>query len=404
MTEQLTPQPFSGNNGIYQNDWTLADARQILWDLHREFPFADWEEEAAMKGPVRKSRSLAVQIAAMLSQFAPGCIPRDANRMGFVYNANCQRSGKSLLAKLAVIPVYGLLKTQSWNTKDEELRKVLDSEVLAASSYVLFDNVRGFVSSPTLEGFMTGATWAGRILGRSQMFEASNDVTVFFTGNELILSSDLCHRCLFCELFVPEADVQERRPPDLVLDEHWLKDKPHRREILSALWTIVRHWSAAGNPTASHYGLKPRAGFEAWGEAIGGMVYFAGFGDCLEMPELVSGGDSEWEGVKALVVKLRSIVVENNRHEQAFTFQEIVDLCASEGILEWKMVGKEEEDEDGWHFNLNSSGKTSFGRFLSKWAPGKGQFRNYNLADGHKVTFRSTGEHRQKRFILALAD
>jgi hypothetical protein len=384
----------------YYDDYSLEDARQTLFELHREFPFADWEE--AKEGQFfRKSRSLAVQIAAMLSQFANGCIPSKANRMGFVYNANCQRSGKTLLVKIATVPLYGKLKTQSWNPKDEELRKVLDAEVLAASTYVMFDNVRGYVSSPTLEGFMTGATWTGRVLGKSQMFEAANNVTVFFTGNELSLSSDLCHRCLFCELFVAEADAQSRPAPSLMMDDAWLEQTGHRREILTALWNIVRHWHAAGMPKASDYGLKPRAGFESWGEVIGGMVYFAGFGDCLAMPEMESGGDSEWDEVKKLVAKLASFV-EGNSCE--FTFQEIVDICAEEEILEYKMDGPKKVVEEGeTHYYLNTGAKTHFSRFLAKWAPKK-QARRYKLGDGHTIGLSSVGEKRQKRYVVKKLD
>jgi len=35
------------------------------------------------------------------------------------------------------------MATQSWNVKDEELRKVLDAEVMRGSNYIVFDNVRG---------------------------------------------------------------------------------------------------------------------------------------------------------------------------------------------------------------------------------------------------------------------
>ena len=57
-------------------------------------------------------------------------IPKGSNRMGFIYNANSQRTGKTLLAKLAIMPVCGQFKAQPWKTKEEELNKILDSQII----------------------------------------------------------------------------------------------------------------------------------------------------------------------------------------------------------------------------------------------------------------------------------
>ena len=67
--------------------------------------------------------------------------------MGFIYNASAPRSGKSLLAKIATAPVYGSFKAQPWREDEESMIKILDSEVLAASPYICFDNIRGLLAS-----------------------------------------------------------------------------------------------------------------------------------------------------------------------------------------------------------------------------------------------------------------
>src|SRR5438093_4455283 len=117
------------SNGYYDDKLSLEDAVTYLRKLYDEFPFADWREDSAA---LKQSRSQDVQIAAMFSQFGVGLIPKDAQRLGFIYNANSQRSGKTLLAKMAIVPTNGMMATQSWNPKEEELRKVLDAEVLRA--------------------------------------------------------------------------------------------------------------------------------------------------------------------------------------------------------------------------------------------------------------------------------
>ena len=62
------------SNGYYDDSLSLEDAVLYLRELLHQFPFADWGVENA-EG-FRQSRSQAVQVCAMLSQFSPGLIPR----------------------------------------------------------------------------------------------------------------------------------------------------------------------------------------------------------------------------------------------------------------------------------------------------------------------------------------
>src|SRR5437016_638211 len=121
------------SEGYYDDKLSLEDAVTYLRVLLHEFPFSDWytDPDEYSLGP--QSRSQAVQVAAMMSQFARGLVPRASRGLGFIYTSNSQRSGKTLLMKLAIIPVNGQMATQTWNSKEEELRKVIDAEMLAAS-------------------------------------------------------------------------------------------------------------------------------------------------------------------------------------------------------------------------------------------------------------------------------
>ena len=141
--------------------------------------------------------------------------------MGFIYNANTERSGKTLLCKLALIPFYGKMAVQTWTKKEEDLRKAIDAEMLGGARYIVFDNVRGHIQSPAIEALMTNALWTGRVLGRTEMFQVRNQATIFFTGNDCTVSADMANRCLVCDLFVEEANVQERQVIDPISDD-WL--------------------------------------------------------------------------------------------------------------------------------------------------------------------------------------
>ena len=375
---------------------TLDQATDHLRNLLAEFPFSDWSEpiERADQdggGTIRQSRSQAVQVAAMLSQFTKDLLPRNQPRMGFIWNANAPRSGKTLLAKIAIVPVNGSVAVQSWNKKDEELKKVLDAEVLRAASYVFFDNVRGHMQSQVLESFMTSPNWAGRILGQTKMFTAPNLATAFFTGNDCTMSPDLAQRCLLCDLFVEEAAPRDRRRLKEVIDDAWLIDQENRTAIVSALWAIVRHWVEAGKPLAT-VGL--RTGYEKWCEMIGGMVAFAGFGDCLAEPSNEGGGDTESNDMRALVTCLLANDLDGVMKRQEFTFQWIVNTCHAEGFFDWLLDGKEE----GGDYILKPKAASRFGKLLRRYAPTQG-YRVFRLPEG-KVGMSVTGKNRARRYNI----
>lgn len=394
-------------------DWTLRESTTYLRKIFREFPFADWKTEIIQdeegEQEVRQSRSLAVQVAAMLSLFCTVMMPKGVSRMGFIYNANSQRSGKTLLAKLAIMSVCGVFKAQPWKGNEDDLNKVIDAEMLAGSLYVCFDNVRGYMGSQTLEGLMTAPQWTGRVLGKTQMFTAENRMNLFITGNDCIVSPDMAHRCLICDLFVENGDVQERQVENLI-DEVWLMDIENRRNILSALWGLAKHWNKAGRPTATSLGFKPRLGFERWGDLIGGIVGAAGFGNPLEKVQLESAGDSEERNIHKLIDRMRDMALGESRGE--FSFQQVVDFCHDDGLFDYMLDGKETQDG----YKLNASSTSRFGLTLNRYAPKvSGGFcgkdadktrppRKYRrkAEEGHEevVAFGCFGDGRHRRYYI----
>jgi hypothetical protein len=388
------------SNGYYDDTTSLEDAVAFLRMLYHEFPFVDWIEDSA---GVRQSRSLAVQIAAMVSQFGIMLIPKDAQRLGFIYNSNSQRSGKTLLAKMAIVPVNGMMATQSWNSKEEELRKVLDAEVLRASRYIVFDNVRAHIASQVLEGFFTAPIWTGRILGRSQMYTSQNTATIFITGNYLTVSPDMNFRCLTCDLFVAEANVQERQVKTPI-DDAWLMTLKNRKDVLNALWALVRHWVEAGNPKATS---NLRQGFESWCETFGGIVSFAGFGDPLAHPDTGEMDvDTETSDMRTLIHTLADPVLSGEKRREEYRFQHIVNVAHEAGLFDWILDGKEEAGD----YLLKESANSKFGKLLKKYAPHVGQrqgprFRLWRFPshDGlRSIRTSCTGKDKQRRYIVAL--
>ncbi len=338
-----------------------------------------------------QSRSLAVQLAAMLSQFVTGCVPRNAARMGFIYNANTERSGKTLLCKLAIIPVNGKMPVQTWTKREEDLRKAADAEMLGGARAIVYDNVRGHIQSQVVEALMTSATWTGRVLGRTEMFEATNNATVFLTGNDCTVSPDMAHRCLICDLFLEEADVQEHQVKDPISDV-WLKRPENRFKILSALWGIVRYWNDAGRPKPSG---RLRVGFEEWCNVVAGIVEFAGFGDCLAQPEVEKDVNTEATDVRLLVQELiKQGEPEARRLE--YSFQEITDTAYALGVCGWVLEGKEIEG----HYILTRRSQIKFGKLVRKYAPLKPDSRRFTVGASKVVRIHCTSKNQNRRYII----
>lgn len=403
---------MASSHGYYDDRMSLAEACRHLHGLCNLMPFSDWTdpfvpaEDHPFHHPdqpemsFRLSRSLSVQMMFMLALFAGGVAPVEATRLAFAFNANLQRSAKTLLVKMGVIPVYGRFKGKSWPENPEEMSKILDTEVLAGSRIICFDNVRSLVASPALEGFISATDWTGRILGTNNSFDAENNAIIAVTGNNLSFGPDMQERSLISNLYVETADRQNRTdeiPRDRILDDFWLSRPANRHRILSSLWCIVRHWDAAGQPKSTG---KLRRGFETWSEIFGGIVEFAGFGDPLERPtDLENCGDSETEDIRELV----RIASEGVRGRQ-WTFQELVHSCWVNGLLAWCMHGKEEHDSDlnCVTLKLNDSANSKLGLLLKRNTSGeRGIVHVFKSPDGRserRIRFYCKGKGRARRY------
>jgi hypothetical protein len=393
-TKTLT---FDSSNGFFDETLTLVQCTDILRHLLVEFPFSGKTPLSDLDGArpdFFQSRSLAVQIAAMLSQAHPCLLPIQASRLGFIYNANTERSGKTLLCKIAIIPFYRRMAVQSWTDREDDLRKVIDAVLLAGARYILFDNVRGRIQSQTVEALMTSATWRGRVLGRTQMFEVPNQATIFFTGNDCFGSPDIAHRCLVCDLFVEEANIQERKIVDPINDT-WLMRHENRFKILSALSGLVRHWDAAGRPKPSG---RVRVGFEDWCNIYGGIVEFAGLGDCLAEPEVEKDVDTESADIRTLIMELVAAAEKGSRRIE-FSFQQIINAAHHAGVFGWALDGKEEYGD----FRLTHRSQIRFGKLLRKYAPLKPGMRKFRTGGPEVVQIHCTSRNQNRRYIIEIA-
>jgi len=280
-------------------------------------------------------RGVGACIAGMIAPFAEGLFPAFTLRCGFIYTANASRSGKSLLAKMAIAPITGQAAGLTLTKDEQSLNNRIDSMLLSGQGCLFFDNVKGYIESHTIEALMTLPYWQGRLFQTQRIFTVKNETTVFISGNNATVSADINGRFVYIELFSETSDPNERKHTR-ELDDAWLMQPGNRADILSALWAMVRHWDVAGRPPAATH----IAGFKAWCDVVGGIVCSVGelskgaIGNPLVQPDLSSAGDKESKHLRRLVeAMLEGTIVDNLE----FTPAEVSEIAMTNGLFDWFM-------------------------------------------------------------------
>jgi len=352
----------------YNEAMSLPEAKKVINDLLGEFPFAD------------VGRSKAVAVAAMASLYVFVLLPSGSVRPIFIYLANAEGAGKTMLAKCAISPAHGLVKTDGDLKDKTETSKELLTAVIEGRQYILFDNCKKHLDSPYLEAFATSVMWSGRILGVSRSFCGENNVTIFVTGNGCTVSPDLRRRSLFIELFMKEERAEDRKFQRTLDDGILLALRP---DILAALWALVREWDAAGRPRPG----REHSSFPRWADIVGGIVECAGYGCPLESAEIQTAADTDGADMRELAKLLDPTPTK---------FDEIVGIAREHGLFE-RIIGNEGD--------LKPSDKSAFGKLLKRYdrrvfcgskrfvVDGKGHSRRFYAVDEAQATHSQHGEH-----------
>lgn len=373
----------------YAVDMPLAEAQAVLRYEHSEFPIGDWDGGGWQGG---KSRSFSVHASAMLSQYGWCLIPPTEQRQGFLYYSNSERSGKSLMAEIALTITHGLVATTSWKKDDEKMSASLDVAVRNRSPYVFFDNLKGHIASEELEGFMTGGARKVRLFHTQIERIFPNRASVFITGNNLTWSGDIGGRVLVCDLYLEDADPQSRKVKNPRNGKAFLEQRL-RGSLLSALWALVREWAAAGRPACS----GSRAGFQKWCATFGGIAEFAGFGNPLEArPDELGGGNTDFSDMLALVERLATGV----ESVADYRFEDVVSAALEVKSFEWLMKGREKFDDYKGvaSFILDASERKKFSHILSQVYGG----RAFRLADGRQIRWGNRGQNRGRHYQVVV--
>ena len=241
--------PLSADTPRIPRQPTPEDAVQALARLFapfRTFPFA---------GPDDVGVFLAALLSACLRPSLPTC-------PGFGFDAPAAGSGKTLLAKC-----IGLLSTGEEPAvtaparEDEEMRKRLFAGLLSGARVLLIDNLREPLGGAALDAFLTGSTFADRILGKSETSALPNRALFLCSGNNVVLTGDTYRRVLLCRID-PQSETPYKREFDLD-PVAYVRD--NRLALVRDALTVVRAHITAGGPRSARGNT---ASFEVWDRLV----------------------------------------------------------------------------------------------------------------------------------------
>ena len=348
-TIELPPKSYDPESRIFTVDkdsdfpgeWSLEYAVEYLRELLSEFCFKPDDREC----------SISVTLACMLTLFCTRVFNPNILGPAFIFTANAEGSGKTLLAKLGIIPRLGYCPTESAPKEEVEIKKLIFATALSGSPILFLDNISGYLKSPSLEALITSTTIRGRVLGESRIKEIPNNLSVVITGNSLSISPDLARRSLLVELFLEEARAEDRIIKNPLDDGRILEI---RHEIFKALFALVSSWNRNSQPAPK----GTYAGFIPWSEMIGGILENAGFQSPFTAPVLKDSGDQDFRDMQKLVETM------NPDHE--FRFNELVAYADDYGLFENVIPAKDDENAAKKRTTLARLWKKYDGRLFPK--------------------------------------
>ncbi|MHB8971527.1 MAG: primase-helicase zinc-binding domain-containing protein [Pirellulaceae bacterium] len=279
-----------------------------LLDIVGDFPFL---------GPDHRSVWLAMVLTLVGRTAIRGPCPM------FVIDANCPGTGKSLLADIAGMIVYGdRMPRKPWpGDDDNEVRKTITSVALEGLPAVLWDNVVGRLGCSSLDAALTGTTWTDRILGTNTTTGTLPLNTVWAaTGNNIVLGADTPRRVLLCRIETDLDNPEERA--DFTYDNliGWVRQ--HRHQLAVDAVTVLRAYAHAGYPNQK---LPSWGAFEAWSDLIRNAIVWIGLPDPWKTRTIVREADRSVE----LLGLIHAGIAEVDPDGQGVTSGQIVQLLSA---------------------------------------------------------------------------
>ena len=296
---------------------TWQEARTALDELLvlvKDFPFAN-------------EASKSVFLADVLTALAR---PTLSKSPAILYSATMAGTGKTLMASIANLIVYGHATLHPWpHGNEEELKKVFTSILLAGDPVVVFDNVPNgaVIKSAALSQFVTSDDYADRKLGESERVRFKNRTRVVLTGNNITLASDNARRTLVCDLQLQCESARDRQQEFAVPDLAG-HIKANRPRLIVAGLTILRAYALQLQPLR----MKPLESFEDWSWRIRDALIWLGQEDPVSAVQFDNDGTGEIAQAFAEIEAV-STAKRSTGNEAHFRANDLVNWAATNHVL-----------------------------------------------------------------------
>jgi DNA polymerase-1 len=262
----------------------------------------EWIRQAHVGFGFRDKQSLVHAIARLITPYCRGLMGWDGRFPLWHFSGNRPRAGKDYLAGVTQIVYEGRsIEDAPLERESEETRKRITAALMSGRRMLHFANCQGHIQDAVFIGAITSKTFGARNLGSTDArsdLTLPNEIEFSISANiGLTFRPDVEPRTRRITLEFPEDNANGREFPNPELHD-WVRQ--HRREILSAIDSLVSMWVEAGCPA----GKRPFNSFPEWATVVGGVLGFHNLGDPCE-PHLDDGGlpaDRQSEAMRMLFV------------------------------------------------------------------------------------------------------
>jgi len=263
----ITQQGYDKKTGLYldlddeyQNvieSPTVEDVKEALSQLMKPF------ENFPFINAIDRSVLLAGLLSAIVRPILPKC-------PAIAFDAPVQGSGKTLLAtcvgalslgRTPSVHPHTSLKTKG---ADDEIRKLILSDLMSGERIMIWDNILGVFSSSALASILTSSIMPGRVLGASKTVHVENKMLFILTGNNLCFAGDMPRRVLTCGID-PKMPNPFSRSFKIEPLNYVLK---HREKMVVASLTIIRGWFSSLEYKDKKTASGRMASFENWDDLV----------------------------------------------------------------------------------------------------------------------------------------
>ena len=239
-----------------QDDMDAAMGRTVLEDLLVDYPFvSEADRQNAIALMITQVARLSLDIAPM-----------------FYVGASQAGTGKSLLlnSTLSMAVTGEPANAATFKSNEEEMRKYLESVLLAGESFAVIDNVpeASMVNSASLAGVLTMQRINMRILGETKEASATNKMTMAISGNNIRFSAELARRTMPILLHTTATKPEERGGFQHPHAGTYAKQR--RALVLSAIISAATRWRMLGCPEP--IGMPKLGSFEQWRNVVVGIM------------------------------------------------------------------------------------------------------------------------------------